>query len=221
MADADQDSFPGRPDVLDPLVLPVELHLLVNAVGGAAESEFAERDQVAFAEKILDGRGGLFRQVHFAFLHALEQVVGRQVDELDLVGAIEQKIRHGLAYVDARDLGDHVVQALEMLHVYGGVDGDARAEQLVDVLPAFLVAGAGGIRMGKFINEDDRGFAATGRVEIELLQDGCRDTRRSVRGRISSPSRSASVSFRPWVSTRPTTISTPSRFFWRAASSMA
>ncbi len=102
MAYTDQNTFPGGPDILDPLVLPVDLHLLVHAVGGAPEREFAESDQVALAKKVLDGRGGLFGHVHLAFPQTLEQVVGRQVDELDLVGAIQQKIRHRLPDIDAR-----------------------------------------------------------------------------------------------------------------------
>ncbi len=170
MAYADQDPFPGGPDILDPLVLPVDLHLLVHAVGGAAEREFAERDQVALAEEVLDGRGCLFRHVHLAFPEALEQVVRRQVDQLDLVGPVEQKVGDGFPDVDARDLRDHVVQAFEVLHIHGGIDGNSRAEQLIDVLPALLVAGAGGIGVGKLVNENDRGLAAKGSVEIEFLQ---------------------------------------------------
>ena len=140
MAHTDQDAFAGGPDILDPLVLAVVLHLLVDAVGSAPERKLPESDQVAFAEKVLNGRGGLFGHIHFAFPQTLKQVVGRQVDELDLIGAVEEKVGDCFSHVDAGYLGDDVVQALKMLHVHGSVDGNPRPEQFIDVLPALLMA---------------------------------------------------------------------------------
>ena len=45
---------------------------------------------------------GLFRDVDLAFLEPLDQVVWGDVDELDGVGAIENRVGHGLAHADAR-----------------------------------------------------------------------------------------------------------------------
>ena len=51
--------------------------------------------------------------VDLALAQPLEQVVGRQVDQLDLVGALEERVGHGLPDTHAGDLGDDVVEALE------------------------------------------------------------------------------------------------------------
>ena len=45
---------------------------------------------------------GLFGNVDLAFLQALDQVVRREVDQFDVVGAIENRIRHGLAHAHMR-----------------------------------------------------------------------------------------------------------------------
>ena len=91
---------------------------------------------------MIDGLAGLLRDVDLAGLQPLEQLVGRQVHELDLVGSLEDRIRHRLANAHVGDLGDDVVQALDVLDVERGVDVDAALEQFQDVLPPLLVAAA-------------------------------------------------------------------------------
>ena len=166
-----QDPLSGGPDLLDPLVLPVQLHLFIDPVGRPAQGKFPQGDEVALAEKVLDCRGRLFRHIDLSFSHALQQVVGGKVDEFDLIGPVEQKIRHGFPYIDARDLGDYVVQAFEVLDVHGCEDGDSGAEQLIDVLPALFMAGAGCVRVGQFVNEKNSRLAMKCAVEVEFLED--------------------------------------------------
>ena len=105
-------------------------------------------------------------------LQARKQVVGRQVDQLDLVGLVEDPVGDRLLLPDAGDAGDHVVQALEVLNVERRPDADARVEQLLDVLPALGVArprfAFGDIRMGELIDENDRRRAPQRGVEIEF-----------------------------------------------------
>ena len=67
---------------------------------------------------------------------------GEQVDQLHLVGAVEDAVGDRLAHAHAGDLRDDVVQALEVLDVERGVDVDAGVEQLLDVVPALRVARA-------------------------------------------------------------------------------
>ena len=64
----------------------IVLHLRVDALGHAPQRQFAQRDQVALFEEALDGAAGLLGHVDFAFAQPLDQVVGRQVDQLDFVG---------------------------------------------------------------------------------------------------------------------------------------
>jgi len=121
-------------------IAPIALHLRVDAVGSAPQRQLAQRDQVAFVEEVLYRALGLLRQIHLALLEPLQQVIRRQVDQLDLVGLLDDPIRHRLAHDHAGDLCHHVVQALDMLDVDGGVDIDAGVEQLFDILPALGVA---------------------------------------------------------------------------------
>ena len=104
---------------------------------------------------------GLLGDVDLAFLQALDQVVGREVDELDRVGAVEDRVRHGLAHPHMRDLRDDVVQALDVLDVDRGIDVDAVVQQLLDVEIALGMAAARRIGVGKLV--DQRRSAAAAR----------------------------------------------------------
>jgi len=67
---------------------------------------------------------GLFGDVDLALFQPLNQVVRREVDQFDRVRTVEHRIRHGLAHAHMRDLGDHVVEAFDMLDIDRGVDVD-------------------------------------------------------------------------------------------------
>ena len=148
-------------------------------------------------KKFSTARSACSRHVDLALAEALEQLVGRQVHQLDLVGLLEHRVGHGLADDDAGDLRDDVVQALDVLDVERRVDVDAGVEQLVDVLPALRVARAGGVGVGQLVDQDERGPAREGGVEVELLRRGAAVLDELRGGRISSPTSSASVSARP------------------------
>ncbi len=57
-----------------------------------------------------------------------------------------------------------------MLNIEGGVDIDAGAEQLLHILPAFLVAAAGSIGVGQLIHHYDGGLAFEQAIQVHLLQ---------------------------------------------------
>jgi hypothetical protein len=101
--------------------------LLVDALGGAAQRQLAQRGQVAGRKIVLDGAPRRGRDIDLALMQPLDQVVGREVDDLDVVGAIDDRVGHGLAHPDPGDLRDDVVEALDMLDVERGVDVDALA----------------------------------------------------------------------------------------------
>ena len=111
-----------------------------SAIRRSASSRSASR--LPRSKKCSRATRRLLGQVDLPFAEPLEQLLGRDVDELDLVGALEHRVRHRLAHLDAGDLRDHVVQALDVLDVERGVDLDARVEQLEHVLPALGVARA-------------------------------------------------------------------------------
>src|SRR5579872_6843207 len=83
---------------------------------------------------------GLLGDIDLAFLQPLDQVVGRQINQLDAVGAVEYRIRHGFTHPHMRDLRDDVVEAFDVLDVDCGIDVDATREQFFDVEVALRVA---------------------------------------------------------------------------------
>ena len=169
-ADAHEQALRGGPRGLDALVATVLAHLGVDPFGGAAKRELAQGDEVPLAEERVGGAHGLGAEVDLALLEPLPQLVRGQIHEADLVGQLEHRVGHRLPYDHAGDLGHHVVEALDVLHVQGGVDMDPCRQQLLDVLPALLVAGALGVRVGQLVDQDELGLARERAVQIELLE---------------------------------------------------
>ena len=138
--DRDQEAVAREPGARGASVAGVFAGGGVDPVGRAPERELAQRQQVWLAEEPL-GRGvDLLTGVDLAGVQACKQVVGRQVDQLDVLGLIENPVRQCLVLADAGDAGNDVVEALEVLHVERGPDADAAVEQLLDVLPALRVS---------------------------------------------------------------------------------
>ena len=88
---------------------------------------------------------------------------------MDLGRLLHDRVGHRLADDDPRDLRDHVVQALDVLHVERRVDVNPRVEELLHVLPPFRVAAALGVRVGELVDEEDLRVPLERRVEVELL----------------------------------------------------
>ncbi len=159
LADAHHDPLACSPGPRDGMGLHMREELVVDALRGAAQRELPQGREIAGREEVLQGALGLMGQVDLALAQALQEVVGRDVDDLDVVGLIEDRVRHRLAHPDARDLGHHVVEALDVLDVQGRVDVDAGRQHLLDVLVALRVAAARRIGVGEFV---DRGRSAGG-----------------------------------------------------------
>ena len=113
---------------------------------------------------------GLLGNVDLAFLEPLDQIVRRQIDQLDGVGAVEDRVGHGLAHAHMRDLGDDVVEAFDVLDVDRRVDVDAVAHQLFDVEVALRMTAAFGVGVGEFVDQNDLRTAGDDGVEVHLLE---------------------------------------------------
>ncbi len=96
------------------------------------------------------------------------QRLWRDVDQLDLVGGANDLVGHLLLLLDAGDLGDDVVEALQVLHVDRRDDRDARVEQLLDVLPAFGVLAAWRVGVREFVDQHDVRLAPQHSLDVEL-----------------------------------------------------
>ena len=123
--DAGQQRLAVRPHRAHRRLAPVGQHFVVNAVGGAAQRQLAQGQQIALAEEVLGRALGLRRQIDLALLEPAEQFVGRDVDHHHLVGGVEHAVRQGLPDPHAGDAADDVVQAFQMLDVERGPDIDA------------------------------------------------------------------------------------------------
>ncbi len=149
---------------------PGRLHVGVHPLCRAAQRQFSQGDKVLLAEEVFQSLGCLRRHVDFALLKTFQQVLRRQVDQRQLVGPIENIVGHRLAHDDAADLGNDVVERLDVLHVAGRIDVDAGIQQLFDVLPALDVPQRGGVCVGQFIDQNQLRLARQGRIQVKLAQ---------------------------------------------------
>ena len=155
---------------LDLVVAPVVLHVRVDVLGGAAQGELAQGQQVPAAEEVAHRLGRAVRHVDLSLGQALQQLLGREVDELHLVGGVEEAVGHRLAHLDPGDAMDEVVEALDVLDVERGVDVDARLQELVDVLPPLRVAPSGRVGVGQLVQQEQARLPRERGVEVELLE---------------------------------------------------
>ena len=116
------------------------LQPLVDPVGEPEQGELPQRREVADPEVVRQGGVDLLGLVDVAVGHPAAQRLRRHVDQLDLLGAAHHLVGHRLALHHPGDRLDDVVERLEVLDVDRRDDVDPGIQQLVDVLPALLVA---------------------------------------------------------------------------------
>ena len=122
------------------MIVAIIAHLCINAIRCATQCQFAQRNQVALAEKILRRTLGLLGEIDLAFFQSLQQLVRGKIDQLDFIGVLQHCIRDGFPYRNAGDLRDDIVEAVDVLHVDRGIDIDACLKQFLDILPALGMA---------------------------------------------------------------------------------
>ena len=170
LADADDDALARGPRAPDGVQAHVREQLLVDPLGSTPERQLAQRRQVAGSEVVLKGALGRLRDINLALPQPLDQVVRRDVDDLDVVGSVEDAVRHRLAHPDPGDPGDDVVQALHVLDIERGVDVYPCAQDLLDVEVALGVARARRVGVRQFVHQHQLRPAGEDRVQVHLLQ---------------------------------------------------
>ena len=121
--------------------------------------------------QVFQGRCDPFLRVDVAVHHAPAQLLGRGIDQLDLVGPAHHPVRDALADLGPGHVLDLVGDALQVLDVDGGDDVDARGPDVHDVLPPLGVpARARHVRVGELVDQGDLGMPGDHRVDIHLLQ---------------------------------------------------
>ena len=169
---ADQQPLARRPRAGDGLRLHVAAHLVVDPFGRTPERNLAQRGQVAQAKEFLDRPLRLRRHIDLAILQPLDQLGWRQVDQPNLGRLIENAVWDGLAHHDAGDLGNDVVEALQVLDIECGVDVDAGSQQILDVLVALGMARAGRVGVGQLVHQRQPRLPGQHRVHVHLAEDG-------------------------------------------------
>ena len=151
----------GAPGIADePLRLDLLRHL--------PQRDLAQRLEVLDAEEVLQRRLHAPLRVDAPFAQACDQRLGRDVDEHHLVRLGEQPVRERLAHAHAGQLGDLVVQRLEVLDVDGGEHVDPGLEQVRDVLVALAVLDARRVGVRELVDEAQLGRPRQQPGEIHL-----------------------------------------------------
>ena len=152
LADRNHDPFARRPIAGERMRPHIIEHLRVDGLRRAAKRQLAKSRQVRLGEEVAERPGRLLGDVDLALLQALDQLVGRDIDDLDL-GFLDDAVRHRLAHPDLREGCDDIVEAFDVLDVQGREDIDAGRKQLLDVLPALGVAAAGRVGVGELVDQ--------------------------------------------------------------------
>ena len=70
---------------------------------------------------MFDGVRGLIGHVDLALFQALQEFVGGKVNQFDVVGFVQNAVRHRFANDDAGNLRDDIVKTLKVLDIERGV----------------------------------------------------------------------------------------------------
>ena len=130
-------------------------HLSVDPLRGPAQRKLPQSRKIAGREIIPCGTLGLLGHIDLAFIEAGDQILGREIDQLDVAGKIDDRIRHGFADPDFGDSGDDVIQAFDMLDIEGRIDIDPGGEQLLDIHIALGMPALRRIGMRKLVDQNE------------------------------------------------------------------
>ena len=179
-----------------------------------------ERAEVAGAEVVRHRGVDPLSRVDVAVRHSSPERLGSLIDQFDLLRFAHDLVGDRLALGDPGDALDDVVQRLEVLDVDGRDHVDSRVEDIVDVLPALVVARAGHIRVRELVDQRDLWLAGQDRVDVHLLE-GRPPVRDGLAWRDLQVGDLLDGAGRPWASTYPTTTSVPRDFRLRPSLSIA
>ena len=101
LVQADQQPVLRRPGPGDGVGAHVVDHLRVDSLGGDAHRQLAQRGQIALAEEMRDRAARLIGHVDLALAKTLDELVRRQIDQLDLVGELEDLVGQRFADLHA------------------------------------------------------------------------------------------------------------------------
>ena len=74
------------------------------------------------------------------------------VNDLYLIGLTQEEIGNCFSLRNTGNFLDNIMNGFEVLDVYGRDDINTRRQNLLDILPAFLISSSGDIGVGELID---------------------------------------------------------------------
>ena len=143
------------PAQLHAVGLQVVLQLAVDHVGRQQQRQFAQlRKPAAEVRRLLPAR-------------TLHHIVDRRIHQHDLVGGTQESLRHGLRSALSGDALDRVLLLFDVLQIHRGDHRDALIQNVVYILPAFWIPGAGRIIVGQFVHQAHPRMTAEDRRHVQ------------------------------------------------------
>ena len=141
-----------------------------SATWRSATSRSAERFSIR--KKLLSAGPIRSGWVNLAGAKAIEQRLRRQVDHHDFVRAAQDVVGDRLAYAHTSELGDRVVERLQVLDVERRQHVDSGIEHVVDVLVSLRVLEARRVGVGELVDQAQLGRPHDDPRQVHLLDLG-------------------------------------------------
>jgi hypothetical protein len=154
-------------------MIPLEIleECLLGLIGEKPKGQLTQRGEVVGARAIVECLWNLLGWVDVAMQHPAAELIGRGVDELDLVRLAHDPVRHSFTNLSISDALDDILNALEVLDIDGCNDIDPRIEQFDHVLPAFLRSRRSRhIGVGKLVDQHDLWVSGKYAIEVHLFK---------------------------------------------------
>ena len=139
-----------------------------DLLGDLAQRGLAQRGQVLDPEEAVERGVDALGGIDLALAQALEQRLGRDIDQHDLVRALQRLVGQRLAHPHAAVLGELVVERLQVLHVERREDVDAGREHVLDVLEALAVLEARRVGVGELVDQAQPRRSRQDRRQVHL-----------------------------------------------------
>ena len=114
-------------------------HLLINTLGCSAQRKFAQCGKIANLQKIIGRPRGVFGKIDLAFLKALNQFIGCNVDHHNISSIFDDRIGHKFTNLNAGDGGHNIGKAFDVLDIQRSPYIDTRVQQFINILKTFRV----------------------------------------------------------------------------------
>ncbi len=123
-------------------------------------------------KKLFSAASIVLAGVDLAGPQAGDQRLGSEVDQDHLVGLAQHRVGDRLPHPRPGQLGDLVVERLQVLDVDGREDVDPGGEHVAHVFVALLVLDAGRVGVGQLVDQRQLGRAGQQRRQVHLLEVG-------------------------------------------------